>query len=110
MSEEIKETPTGELEQGDFKIKKKPKKLANKKPEETIKVDLSKKEKTPKIEIKEDAIPESSTTKVDVQELPKDGGEVGKTHTEEPKASEEKKVEPVATITEITEEVKKKKK
>jgi hypothetical protein len=43
---------------------------------------------------------------VDVQELPKDGGEVGKTHTEEPKASEEKKVEPVATITEITEEVK----
>ena len=106
MSEEIKETPTGELEQGDFKIKKKPKKLANKKPEETIKVDLSKKEETPKIEIKEDAIPESSTTKVDVQELPKDGGEVGKTHTEEPKASEEKKVEPVATITEITEEVK----
>ena len=26
MSEEIKETPTGELEQGEFKIKKKPKK------------------------------------------------------------------------------------
>ena len=72
MSEEIKETPTGELEQGDFKIKKKPKKLANKKPEETIKVDLSKKEETPKIEIKKDAIQESSTTKVDVQELPKD--------------------------------------
>ena len=24
MSEEIKETPTGELEQGEFKIKKKP--------------------------------------------------------------------------------------
>ena len=32
MSEEVKETPTGELEQGEFKIKKKPKKLANKKP------------------------------------------------------------------------------
>ena len=106
MSEEIKETSTGELEQGEFKLKKKPKKLANKKPEETVKVDLSKKEETPKIEIKEDAIPESSTTKVDVRELPKDGGEVGETHTEEPKAAEEKKEEPVATITEITEDVK----
>ncbi len=106
MSEEIKETSTGELEQGEFKIKKKPKKLANKKPEETVKVDLSKKEETPKIEIKKDAIPESSTTKVDVRELPKDGGEVGETHTEEPKATEEKKEEPVATITEITEEIK----
>jgi len=106
MSEEIKETSTGELEQGEFKLKKKPKKLANKKPEETVKVDLSKKEETPKIEIKEDAVPESSTTKVDVRELPKDGGEVGETHTEEPKATEEKKEEPVATITEITEDVK----
>lgn len=40
MSEEIKETSTGELTQGEFKIKK-PKKLANKK-EETVKLDLSK--------------------------------------------------------------------
>ena len=95
MSEEIKETPTGELEQGEFKIKKKPKKLANKKQQETIKIDLSKKE--------EDAIPESSTTKVDVRELPKDGSEVGEAHVEEPKAAEEKKEETVATITEITE-------
>ena len=109
MSEEIKETPTGELEQGEFKIKKKPKKLANQKVE-TTKIDLSKKkEEEPKKETKEDAVPESSTTKVDVQELPKDGGEVGKTHTEEPKASEEKKEEPVATITEITDEVKEEK-
>jgi len=46
MSEEIKETPTGELEQGEFKMKKKPKKLTNKKTK-TTKVDLSKKpEKT----------------------------------------------------------------
>jgi hypothetical protein len=96
MSEEIKETPTGELEQGEFKIKKKPKKLANKKPQETTKIDLTKKE--------EDAVSESSTTKVDVRELPKDGGEVGGTHTEEPKATEEKKEETVATITEITEQ------
>ena len=106
MSEEIKETSTGELEQGEFKVKKKPKKLANQKVE-TTKIDLSKKkEEEPKKEIKQDAVPESSTAKVDVQELPKDGGEVGKTHTEEPKASEEKKEEPVATITEITEDVK----
>ena len=100
MSEEIKETPTGELEQGEFKIKKKPKKLANKKPQETVKLDLAKKEEPKK---EEDAIPESSTTKVDVRELPKDGGEMGETHVEEPKVAEEKKEETVATITEITE-------
>ena len=44
MSEEIKETPTGELEQGEFKLKKKrgrPKKLTPK--QETTKLDLSKK-------------------------------------------------------------------
>ena len=41
MSEEIKETPTGELSQGDFKIKKKPKKLVAK--EYVAKVDLGKK-------------------------------------------------------------------
>ena len=67
--EEIKETPTGDLEQGEFKIKKKPKKLANKKKEEPIKVDLSKKpkEETTKLDLsktKEDAVQESSTEKV----------------------------------------------
>jgi hypothetical protein len=110
MSEEIKETPTGELEQGEFKIKKKPRKLANKKPQETVKLDLAKKEEPKKEEvkqeIKEDAVPESSTTKVDVRELPKNGGEVGEAHTEKQKASGEKKEEPVATITEITEQPK----
>jgi len=108
--EKIKETPTGELEQGEFKVKKKPRKLANKKPQETVKLDLAKKEEPKKEEvkqeIKEDAIPESSTTKVDVQELPKDGGEVGEAHAEKQEATEEKKEEPVATITEITEEPK----
>mgnify|MGYP003132294095 CR=1 FL=1 len=111
MSEEIKETPTGELEQGEFKIKKKPgrpKKLLKK--DEPVKLNLSKKEEPKKEEVKQeikvDAVPESSTTKVDVQELPKDGGEMGKAHAEEPKAAEEKKEEPVATITEIVEEPK----
>ena len=42
MSEEIKEAPTGELSQGDFKIKKKPKKLINKEP--IAKVDFNKTE------------------------------------------------------------------
>jgi len=46
MSEEIKETPTGELEQGEFKIKKKPgrpKKFTKK--QENVKIDLSKVDK-----------------------------------------------------------------
>eukprot|EP01043_Picozoa_sp_COSAG02_P085151 COSAG02_NODE_22849_length_738_cov_5.759857_1_plen_157_part_10 len=60
MSEEIKESPSGELTQGEFKIKKKPKKLtdqnetiakvdmsqANKKEEETIvKIEVSNEDK-----------------------------------------------------------------
>ena len=56
MSEEIKETPTGELEQGEFKIKKKPKKLTKK--DEPIKVDLSKKEET---KTEDNAVQESTT-------------------------------------------------
>jgi len=42
--EQIKETPTGELEQGEFKIKKKPKKLVNK--DKVAKIDMAKKEET----------------------------------------------------------------
>ncbi len=56
MSEEIKEAPTGELSQGDFKIKKKPKKLIKKEP--ISKIDFSK----PKEEL------EPSITKVDLTE------------------------------------------
>ena len=52
MSEEIKETPSGELAQGDFKIKKKMKKLTTNK--EVVKVNMAKKEE-PKVE----AIPNS---------------------------------------------------
>ena len=43
VKEEIKQSPDGTLEQGEFKIKKKPKKLTNKK-QTTTKLDLSKKE------------------------------------------------------------------
>ena len=46
MSEEIKENPKGELEQGEFKVKKpKVKKLTNKKAT-TAKIDLSPKKET----------------------------------------------------------------
>jgi len=68
MSEEIKETPTGELEQGEFKIKKKPKKLTKK--DEPVKVDLSKKEET---KTEDNAVQESTTNASNVPvEEPKD--------------------------------------
>ena len=102
--EEIKETSTGELEQGEFKIKKKPKNLG-KKNVKTSKLDLSKKEEEPKVEIKTDAIPESSTTKVDVQELPKNSSETVEAHIEEPKITESKKEEAVTTITEVPKDI-----
>ena len=80
-----------------LKVKKKPKKLANKKAPETIKVDLSKKEEeVEKVEIKEDAVQESSTEKVDVRELPADGKEVGETHSKEEKVAEEGKKEEIS--------------
>jgi hypothetical protein len=50
MSEEIKETPGGELTQGEFKIKKKPKNLSNIKEITETKIDLSKKEDEPVVE------------------------------------------------------------
>ena len=56
MSEEIKEAPDGVLEQGDFKIKNKPKQLIDKEP--IAKIDFSK----PKEEL------ESKITKVDLTE------------------------------------------
>ncbi len=86
-----------------LKVKKKPKKLANKKAPETIKVDLSKKkDEVEKTEIKEDAVQESSTEEVDVRELPTDGEKVGETHSKEEKPSEEGKKEEIGVIQEIT--------
>jgi len=104
--EEIKETPTGDLEQGEFKIKKKPKKLANKKKEEPIKVDLSKKpeEEPAKIDLsktKEDAVQEPSTEKVVLQsdeekEEPKvELQEVGQISTEETTTTKSEEEKPV---------------
>jgi len=114
MSEEIKETPTGELEQGEFKIKKKPKKLANQKVE-TTKIDLSKKKEEPKKENNAIQKPKADASDVVVAK-PTDKAD-GKTVVEEvreplaekkmqePEVKQDE-VKPVATITEITEDIK----
>jgi hypothetical protein len=74
MKEEIKEASDGTLEQGDFKIKKKPKKLANKKPTKATKLDLSKKEEPKKEE--KDTIPVAETKEVSVGESSEDNVKV----------------------------------
>ena len=99
MSEEIKETPTGELEQGEFKIKKKPKKLVNTSTKD-IKLDLSKKpEKT------EDAIQTQKTNDSDVVVEEKKDEASSEKVVEEVRSAEEVKEE-TSIIEEITEEVK----
>jgi hypothetical protein len=99
MSEEIKETPTGELEQGEFKIKKKPKKLVNTSTKD-IKLDLSKKpEKT------EDAIQTQETNDSDVVVEEKKDEASSEKVVEEVRSAEEVKEE-TSIIEEITEEVK----
>jgi hypothetical protein len=91
MSEKVKE-------EGSFKVKKKPgrpKKLT--KQQETIKVDLSKKE-----EKVEDAVQEQTTDEVLVRDEPKASEEVSKENIEETteKPTEEEKVIPIQEITE----------
>ena len=106
MSEEIKETPTGELEQGEFKIKKNPKKLANKKPQETVKLDLAKKEEPKKEEVKQE-IKKDAVQGGQVESV-QSSGEESKESREEAKVEvpHSEKEETVATITEITEKPK----
>jgi hypothetical protein len=76
-----------------LKIKKKPKKLANK-TESVTKVDLTKKE--------EDAVQEPVAEEMDVRKLPADGEKVGETHSKEEKVAEEGKKEEIGVIQEIT--------
>ena len=71
--EEVKEAPDGTLEQGDFKMKKKPKKLV--KTELTTKVDLTKKEEETKQpeetkEIVKEIVEEKVEEKVEAKEEP----------------------------------------
>tara|TARA_R100001480_G_scaffold42857_2_gene55730 strand:+ start:1482 stop:2642 length:1161 start_codon:yes stop_codon:yes gene_type:complete len=63
--EEVVEAPDGTLEQGEFKIKKKPKKLVAEK--KVTKVDMAKKEE-PKEEIKEENKVEETKTETPVEE------------------------------------------
>jgi hypothetical protein len=109
MSEEIKETPSGELTQGDFKIKKKPKKFGSE--PKITKVDLTKKE-TPKKEeeeVKEEAteskveeIVEESKTNIEETKL-----EIKDNKLEEINKEESNKLEETKEIVEdIKEEIK----
>jgi uncharacterized protein (DUF2164 family) len=119
MSEEIKESPTGELEQGEFKIKKKrgrPKKLTAK--DEPTKLDLSKKEEETKTE--DNAVQEQKTdaSNVSVEGSTDSGNSEGVvSEIRESTATEDKKEtvqesqvneteEKAPVIQEITEEVK----
>jgi uncharacterized protein (DUF2164 family) len=119
MSEEIKESPTGELEQGEFKIKKKrgrPKKLTAK--DEPTKLDLSKKEEETKTE--DNAVQEQKTdaSNVSVEGSTDSGNSKGVvSEIRESTATEDKKEtvqesqvneteEKAPVIQEITEEVK----
>ena len=108
MSEEIKETPTGELSQGDFKIKKKPKKLVAK--EDVAKVDLGKKEE-PKEEVKNEE-PVVEETKVEEPEIeqPKEEEEAPiieeiEVKNEEQEEKEEEVVEEIKQETQETPQV-----
>ena len=99
MSEKIKETAAGELEQGDFKIKKKPKKLVTNK--EVTKLDMAKKEK-PKEETKTEpeVVEETKAEEVKVEQPV-----VEETKAEESPIIEEIKVEETDKEVKQTEEV-----
>ncbi len=86
--EEVKEAPDGTLEQGDFKMKKKPKKLV--KTEPTTKVDLTK---------KEEKTEQPEETKEIVQEIVEEKVEEKVEAKEEPVKEEE-----FTVINEVTEE------
>ena len=88
--EEVVEAPDGTLEQGDFKIKKKPKKLVTK--EKVTKVNMAKKEE-PKEEPKQETKVEETKTEVPVEE----------TKTEKP-VEEKKEEAPIIEEIEVKKE------
>ena len=97
MSEEIKESTDGTLEQGDFKMKKKPgrpRKLN--KDKETVKVDMSKKEEVKKEE----------PTKLVIEEKEEPVVEETKEVVNEEVKEEVKEEESTPVIQEITDEEK----
>jgi len=114
--EEVKEAPDGTLEQGDFKMKKKPKKLV--KTEPTTKVDLTKKEEETKQpeetkEVVQEIVEEKVEEKVEAKEEPVKEEEftVINEITEEEETPKEKPVvktpEPVAEKVDLPENVEK---
>tara|TARA_R110000772_G_scaffold5995_1_gene21214 strand:- start:1208 stop:2362 length:1155 start_codon:yes stop_codon:yes gene_type:complete len=104
MSEQIKETASGGLEQGDFKIKKKPKKLVTNK--EVTKLNMSKKQETE--ETKADPV---ITKEAKVEEVKIEQPVVNETKNEESPIIEEIKVdetkEEIEDTKEVVEEIKK---
>ena len=109
MSEEVK-TNENVKQEGDFKIKSKPKKLVNKKQSEPVKVDLTKDpnvklEDPIKVEIKkeDDAIQIGETEKVSVEEPSGDSAKMGESVQESNETTEG--FSPIKEVT--TEEVEK---
>ena len=100
MSEEIKETPSGELAQGEFKVKKKIKKLAVKK--EVAKINMAKKEE-PKVEETKVEIPKVEETQV--EEVKAEQPIVEQSEKEESPVIEEIKVDENKNIVEENKEV-----
>ena len=102
--EEVVEAPDGTLEQGDFKIKKKPKKLVTK--EKVTKVDMAKKEQ-PKEETKTEP---TAVEEAKVEEVKVEQPVVEETKAEESPIIEEIKVEEakeeVKETKEVVEEIK----
>ena len=116
--EEVKEAPDGTLEQGDFKIKKKPKKLVKQEP--TTKVDLTKKEekteqpeevKEEKVveEVKEEKVEEKVETKEEPVKEEEEFTVINEVTEEEApvKKPVEKTPEPVAEKVDLPENVEK---
>jgi hypothetical protein len=94
MSEEIKESPAGELEQGEFKIKKKPKKLVTK--EQVTKIDMAKKEEPiEETKVDQPVVEETKVEEVKAEET-----------TEEAPVIEEVKIEEEQETKEVVEEIK----
>ena len=108
--EQIKETPTGELEQGEFKIKKKPKKLVNK--DKVAKIDMAKKEETKEkpeekqTQKEEDAVQAQETNDSDVIVEEKKNETSSKEVVEEVRPTKEVVKENKNPISEVTAEKK----
>jgi hypothetical protein len=98
MSEQVKEAPDGTLEQGEFKIKKKPKKLVAEEP--VAKIDMAKKEE-PKEEVKTEE--PKVETKEPVEEVKEEAPVMEEIKVEE---KQEEVEETKEVIEDIKEEVK----